>query len=417
MRKFRNKIFYSLACVALLLLLAYLVKKAGFLRLRAMRCFVGSDLTVSKTSEVYNALSTQKYTFSFKPVAIGNSITWNAEFSEADRRTLRLSASNAIEFVSMILEQAKSTTGLFSTNRPNNVAGIKSTCLKLPFPEYVVLSDDCYDLLEQVLTVGGMPAEVKAAAKQPVSLSVKSPPYEISSLYIHPGEKKSKTAEYHRQVLLCPVATEDRRNHLFRTLRHWISLANENNIIWWLSSGSLIGAVRDGEMIPYDHDVDIFVLGSSEKQMGKFAKKRGNVSFNQFNLIMRPYDHCFSTSGAIFLNCRDQAVRVEADICTFCQPLGRMFYNNVYFVDIFAINIEMYFSDNLKPVEFGYYDESCRKFFSNFTGIFPLKHCKFMGLDAACPDKPQFMLEGCYGKNFLKPDKLCNATSKQWIRT
>ncbi|KAF8565140.1 hypothetical protein P879_10999 [Paragonimus westermani] len=59
----------------------------------------------------------------------------------------------------------------------------------------------------------------------------------------------------------CRVEHE-KRERMYHLLLHWIDLAERHGIVWWLTYGSLLGAVRDGDFIPYDHDVDLFVLGS-----------------------------------------------------------------------------------------------------------------------------------------------------------
>ena len=38
-----------------------------------------------------------------------------------------------------------------------------------------------------------------------------------------------------------------------------INLLNENNISYWVCHGSLLGLIRDGKLIPWDHDIDFAV--------------------------------------------------------------------------------------------------------------------------------------------------------------
>lgn len=42
-----------------------------------------------------------------------------------------------------------------------------------------------------------------------------------------------------------------------------LNIFNENNIIYWLDSGTLLGIERDGKLISGDKDIDISVLGNS----------------------------------------------------------------------------------------------------------------------------------------------------------
>jgi len=45
-----------------------------------------------------------------------------------------------------------------------------------------------------------------------------------------------------------------------------INLLNENNISYWVCHGSLLGLIRDGNLIPWDHDIDIAVWNREYKK-------------------------------------------------------------------------------------------------------------------------------------------------------
>ena len=45
-----------------------------------------------------------------------------------------------------------------------------------------------------------------------------------------------------------------------------INLLNENNISYWVCHGSLLGLMRDGNLIPWDHDIDIAVWSHEYKK-------------------------------------------------------------------------------------------------------------------------------------------------------
>ncbi|KAA3674745.1 uncharacterized protein DEA37_0008459 [Paragonimus westermani] len=75
----------------------------------------------------------------------------------------------------------------------------------------------------------------------------------------------------------CPVRL-DRRERIYRLLRYWIELAERHNIVWWLSYGSLLGSVRHGDFIPYDHDADIAVIGSQADLIRSLSVHWSNVS-------------------------------------------------------------------------------------------------------------------------------------------
>ena len=86
-------------------------------------------------------------------------------------------------------------------------------------------------------------------------------------------------------------------------------------------------------------------------------------------------------------------------------------------MDVFLFHLEIRFDDEQRPIEFGYFDESCDRFGSDLYGLFPLKSCKFLGLDVPCPHDPATLLGLQYGKDFMKPGKWCNLTDRHWVKS
>nr|CAK6928885.1 unnamed protein product [Fasciola hepatica] len=50
--------------------------------------------------------------------------------------------------------------------------------------------------------------------------------------------------------------------------------------------------MRDGNIIPYDTDMDLFVLGSDEQKIRQLATARKNITVGQLNLVTRPGSYC-----------------------------------------------------------------------------------------------------------------------------
>ncbi|CAL8069066.1 unnamed protein product [Calicophoron daubneyi] len=215
----------------------------------------------------------------------------------------------------------------------------------------------------------------------------------------------------------CDVVSRQRRSYLYRILQQWIRFADENKIMWWISSGTLLGAVRDGNMIPYDLDIDISVPAFEESKLRQLSTTRGRIKNGQFNLAVRPGPHCIESEG-IRQNCYGQSVRSEIDCCAACEPFARAFYEVGWtYMDIYLFRFEMRFDNEQRPIEFTYFDESFNEFIGDIYGLFPLKACKFLGLHVPCPRDPATILGPQYGKEFMKPRKLCNLTGRSWVKS
>ena len=53
------------------------------------------------------------------------------------------------------------------------------------------------------------------------------------------------------------------QKYLLATLDEFIRVCNKYNLEWFADGGTLLGAVRDGKMIPWDDDIDIVMPRNS----------------------------------------------------------------------------------------------------------------------------------------------------------
>jgi len=70
------------------------------------------------------------------------------------------------------------------------------------------------------------------------------------------------------------------RAHLFQThsLHVWSQFAEQHNITWTLAYGTLLGYVRQGDFIPHDVDIDLFVhLNDTRKVRDELPKYRPDL--------------------------------------------------------------------------------------------------------------------------------------------
>ncbi len=79
-----------------------------------------------------------------------------------------------------------------------------------------------------------------------------------------------------------PTSSGILRNIQLATIKMLIEvdkLCKKHNIKYWLSFGSLIGAVRNNHYIPWDDDIDISMLREDYKKFISIFKKEGNENF------------------------------------------------------------------------------------------------------------------------------------------
>ena len=66
---------------------------------------------------------------------------------------------------------------------------------------------------------------------------------------------------------------------LLEILLDLADICNKNNIQWWLSSGTLLGAARHKGFIPWDDDIDIVMMRKDAKRLEKILHKMDSEKY------------------------------------------------------------------------------------------------------------------------------------------
>ena len=80
------------------------------------------------------------------------------------------------------------------------------------------------------------------------------------------------------------------RETLAGILRHWDKLAELHNISYVIGLGSLLGFHRNGDIIPWDDDVDVLVDITQYQKLRSFAEERSFVQGwdKKYRMVVQP---------------------------------------------------------------------------------------------------------------------------------
>jgi lipopolysaccharide cholinephosphotransferase len=99
--------------------------------------------------------------------------------------------------------------------------------------------------------------------------------------YIHFSEESLEEAVNQAQHLLeknpkysseIPSLSLDQSQRIYRLMQKIDEAFTRNGITYWAGSGTLLGAIRHGGLIPWDNDLDLYMLDTDETKLEKFKK-------------------------------------------------------------------------------------------------------------------------------------------------
>lgn len=193
---------------------------------------------------------------------------------------------------------------------------------------------------------------------------------------------------------------------LLRRLFHsWSSLSRKHNISSFLCGGSLIGLARNGDIIPYDRDIDVCM---SDKEYLKLQQLQTPKPFNYRDgriYLVTQRDFFSKDAGErTRVDCKGREVANLNDPCSFVDPGARLISRGRY-VDVFVFREDR---KHLNDVEY--------KTVHPVGDIYPLKPCVFMGIETKCPQNQTSLLLRYYGPDVVrKPHYVCR--NKTWLPT
>jgi len=190
--------------------------------------------------------------------------------------------------------------------------------------------------------------------------------------------------------------------YLKTILKRWDEISLAQNIPYFLTCGTLLGAWRTGDLVPLDRDLDVLVARTDAWKLFSIMEKSNfNIYDNKFHLyVHRDWPKPYKERRRF--KCNGKRTDKYSDQCSFLEPMGRFIWRRLH-VDIYDYTIQN--GHVVDPSE-GYHE-------FDVNDVFPLRKCLFMGLEKHCPYKSKLFLESFYGQN-LMPNKVCSNGS--WIK-
>jgi len=152
--------------------------------------------------------------------------------------------------------------------------------------------------------------------------------------------------------------------HLYTILKDVTTVLEENDLEYFISFGTLLGAVRHGGLIPWDTDTDILITEKDKEMIFKVLKEKLSSKY----LVNKDIDE----------NIVGNILRVNLSD------------TNTLHIDLFT------YIEEKDEIVFGYN----RRF--NKEDIFPLQKISFYDSDFFAPLDIKKQLETFYGKEYMK---------------
>lgn len=167
--------------------------------------------------------------------------------------------------------------------------------------------------------------------------------------------------------------------HLRETAKHVFNVLEQSKVRYWLEGGSLLGAARNGDIIPWDYDIDIGIYKEDIIKCNHLRKvsEEGFIDEEGFSWEK-------AIEGDFYRVQFSETNHLHVDIFPFYSKNGMMTKNT-------------WFKTHKQDTEFP------ERFLK------PLTKIKFAGLSASAPNHVREFLEYKFGKGVIESPKYPNA--------
>ena len=206
-----------------------------------------------------------------------------------------------------------------------------------------------------------------------------------SHSYFHKMDKDDNLTDIYLRITNSKVA-----GYLYHEMKIFDHVCKNNNINYWAEGGTLLGAIRNTGLIPWDDDLDVQLAPGDE---GVLETEEVTKQFHERGFELRPiwfgYKLCPKDLPSFGRLYKEEDFTGEGWLGTYPWP----------FLDIFLTTYDLAIADKII-----YRSDVAQGWYPNFhfwdIELFPLKRIRFGPIEINVPQNPYPYLTRVYGSDW-----------------
>jgi len=243
------------------------------------------------------------------------------------------------------------------------------------------------------------------------------------------------------------VSLKQTQDLLLNILKDVDQICRENNLKYWIDGGTLLGAMRNKKIIPWDDDIDICLLSDDYQKLLEILNSKSDLGKNRFIFNnYRPFQHWSSyladssilkkqnlpykldilsvksvpnTKTALEIDksiinfaayffkgkFKYEAINMEAhtDIFLNKTPLFKQRANYVAYLNNYVKTLNTIDKSHLYSYPFNDIYVKKERAYYTYDDLFPIQEIDFEGMKVMAPNNPTSYLSKLYSKDFMTP--------------